>query len=151
MNPVSSRLMVRYGETDGMGIVYYANYLTYFEVGRTDFFRSQGLDYATLEEQGILAPCVEASCRYRRPARYSQELALSTALTAMPGVRLVFSYQLTRPADGALLATGQTVHACVDRSGRPLVLKRKHPRVWSLLQQALSEVTHEQPAPSGGG
>jgi acyl-CoA thioester hydrolase len=150
VNPVTSRLWVRYGEADGMGIVYYANYLTYFEVGRTDFFCAQGMHYASLEEQGILAPCVEVSCRYHRPARYGQELTLSTALTAMPGVRLVFSYHLTRPADGALLATGQTVHACVDRSGRPLILKRRHPQVWSLLQQALSEVTHEQPGPSGG-
>ncbi|HAI22121.1 MAG TPA: hypothetical protein DCM14_09560 [Clostridiales bacterium UBA8153] len=151
MNPVHSRLQVRYGETDRMGIVYYANYLTYFEVGRTDFFRSHGLHYAALEDQGLLAPCVEVSCRYLRPARYGQELALATALTAMSGARLVFSYSLTLPGDNSLLATGQTVHAWVDRSGRPLAVKKHYPEVWSRLQELVSEVKHEESAPGGGG
>ncbi|MEW6522846.1 MAG: thioesterase family protein [Bacillota bacterium] len=150
MNPVTTRLRVRYGETDAMGVVYYANYLTYFEVGRTDFFKAMGLDYAHLEDQGILAPCVEASCRYRSPARYAQELLLTTTLTAMPGVRLVFDYRLDHAASGAVLATGRTVHACVDRAGRPLALKKKHPQAWTLLQQALHEVKHGDCPPGGG-
>ncbi len=124
---------MRYGETDAMGVVYYANYFTYFEVGRTDFFHALGAAYAAVEARGFLAPCVEATCRYLAPARYDQELLLTTRLVGLPGVRLVFAYTLASADGGQVLARGRTVHACVNRAGRPLSLRKHWPELWARL------------------
>lgn len=102
-----------------MGIAYYANYFTWFEVGRTDLLRRLGHRYRDLERDGILLPVVEAVCRYRAPARYDDELDVSTHGGLRSAVRVEFRYEVQRSGDGALLATGHTLHAATDPAGRP--------------------------------
>lgn len=115
----TSPLRVRYAETDKMGIVYYANYLVWFEIGRTDWLRHSGWSYRDMEGEGFSLPVVEAHCEYRQPARYDDELDVRTCGTLLSPVRVRFDYQLVRGADQASLATGYTVHASLNPEGRP--------------------------------
>jgi acyl-CoA thioester hydrolase len=114
-----SRIRVRYAETDQMGIVYYANYLVWFEVGRTDLLRLTGWSYREMEADGFALPVVEARCEYRQSARYDDEIEIVTTGALMSPVRVKFDYQVVRCADGASLAGGHTVHASLDTSGKP--------------------------------
>jgi acyl-CoA thioester hydrolase len=115
----SSRVRVRYAETDNMGVVYYANYLVWFEVGRTDLLRQSGWSYREMELEGFSLPVVEARCAYKQPARYDDELEIRTIGQVVSLVRLRFDYEIARLSDNVMLATGHTVHASLDRSGRP--------------------------------
>jgi acyl-CoA thioester hydrolase len=115
-----TRVRVRYAETDRMGVVYYANYLVWFEVGRTEWLRQSGWSYRAMErEGGIQLPVIEAHCQYRQPARYDDEIDVAATATLLTPVRIRFDYRLTRTADDILLAEGHTVHAAVDVDGRP--------------------------------
>ena len=110
---------MRYAETDKMGVVYYANYLVWFEVGRTDLLRHAGWSYREMEVEGFSLPVIEAHCEYKEPARYDDELEVRTGGDLLSPIRVQFTYEIVRPADEALLATGHTVHASLDPSGRP--------------------------------
>jgi acyl-CoA thioester hydrolase len=114
-----SRVRVRYAETDQMGIVYYANYFVWFEVGRTDLLRHAGWSYREMEREGFSLPVVEAHCEYRQPARYDDELEISTRGGLLSPVRVRFDYEVVRPSDDTVLAGGHTVHAALDAAGRP--------------------------------
>ena len=114
-----TRLRVRYADTDRMGVVYYANYLVWFEVGRTEWLRETGRTYRSLEEEGIALPVIEAHCTYRQAARYDDEIEIKTEATLMTPARVRFDYEVIRATDGTLSAAGYTVHAAVDRSGKP--------------------------------
>ena len=122
--PVTTEVRVRYAETDQMGIVYYANYLVWFELGRVELLRSLGLAYSQLErEHECILPVVEAHCRYRSPARYDDVILIETRPALLRGSVLKFAYRILRKAgDGgepALLAEGETVHVvCDDRLQR---------------------------------
>jgi acyl-CoA thioester hydrolase len=110
-------IRVIYGDTDQMGVVYYANYLRYFESGRNEYLRAKGALYRDLERDlGIVLPVVEAHVEYRRPARYDDLLVLETTLGKIGRASARFDYRLLR--DATLLATGHTVHACLDRAGK---------------------------------
>ena len=115
----TSIVRVRYAETDKMGIVYYANYLVWFEIGRTDWLRDTGWTYRAMEEDGIQLPVIEAHCEYRQGARYDDEVEIRTRAQKLSPVRIQFDYEAVRRADGAVLASGYTVHATIDRQGRP--------------------------------
>ena len=111
-----ARLRVRYAETDQMGVVYHANYLVWFEVGRVELMRSLGLAYAELErEHGCMIAVVGVEARYREPARYDDEIAVHTSITAMRGPVLKMAYEVVRVHDGRLLCEGTTTHIVVDR------------------------------------
>ena len=115
---VKAQIRVIYGDTDQMGVVYYANYLRYFEAGRNEFIRAKGLRYRDFEERHRLAlPVVEVAVRFRTPARYDDLLAVETSLVEVRRASARFDYRLVRE-DGELLATGHTLHACVDLEGR---------------------------------
>ena len=115
----SSRVRVRYAETDQMGVVYYANYFVWFEVGRTDWLREAGWTYRQMEQDGVSLPVIEAHAEYRRAARYDDDLEVRSTATLLTAVRLRFDYEIRRAADEEPLATGHTIHAAMDRSGRP--------------------------------
>jgi acyl-CoA thioester hydrolase len=121
---------VRYAETDKMGVVYYANYLVWFEVGRTDLLRDAGWSYRDMETDGYALPVIEAHCTYRAPAKYDDDLEVRTTGAMLSPVRVEFTYEIVRPVDNATLVTGRTVHATLDRAGRPC---RLPDRVRSLL------------------
>jgi acyl-CoA thioester hydrolase len=116
---VTTTVRVRYAETDQMGIVYYANYLVWFEIGRVELLRSLDLAYSQLEkEHECILPVVEATCRYRAPARYDDEILIETRPAMLRGSVLKFAYRILRKADSgrehALLAEGETVHVVCD-------------------------------------
>ena len=110
-------IRVIYGDTDQMGVVYYANYLRYFEASRGWFLHDRGHSYADLEKLGFALPVVEAHVRYRAPARYDDLICVTPVIEKVGGASLRFGYTVTR--GGKSLADGYTVHACVDRDGRP--------------------------------
>jgi len=115
---VPTRLRVIYGDTDQMGVVYYANYLRYFEAARNEFIRAKGLRYRDFEEAfSLMLPVAEASVRYKAPARYDDLITVEASITEARRASARFEYRILRE-DGRLLATGHTVHACVDLAGR---------------------------------
>ena len=128
MNPstthrvTTSTVRVRYAETDQMGIVYYANYLVWFEIGRTDWLRETGWSYREIERDGLMLPVIEAHCEYRQGARYDDELEIKTRARLKSPVRIQFDYQIVRSSDEQAIADGFTVHAALDRQGRPVRL-----------------------------
>ena len=117
---VTTELRVRYAETDQMGIVYYANYLVWFELGRVELLRSLGLAYSRLEtDHGCILPVIKAQCRYRAPARYDDEILIETRPAMLRGSVLKFAYRIYRNSnqevkERELLAEGETVHVVCD-------------------------------------
>jgi acyl-CoA thioester hydrolase len=109
-------IRVRYAETDRMGLLHHANYLVYFEQGRTELLRSQGLSYKDLEDQGFLLVLTRAQVRYKSPAHYDDVLTLRTAVLRTTLVKIEHRYELLR--SGMLVAEGETTLGCVDRSGK---------------------------------
>jgi acyl-CoA thioester hydrolase len=108
---------VRYAETDCMGVVYYANYFVWFEIGRTDWLRETGHSYRAMEDQGVQLPVIEAHCEYRRAAKYDDELEIRTRAALLTRVRIRFDYEIVRGDE--TLVTGYTIHAALDPRGRP--------------------------------
>lgn len=120
MPPANARVRVRYAETDKMGVVYYANYFVWFEVGRCEVLRAAGSSYRSLEEdEGVQLPVIEAGCTYKQPGRYDDELDVRAEGTVVSPTRIRFDYAVRRVADDALLAEGFTVHAAINSVGRP--------------------------------
>ncbi|HKF50222.1 MAG TPA: thioesterase family protein [Terracidiphilus sp.] len=118
---VTSKLRVRYAETDQMGIVYYANYLVWFEIGRVELLRELGLAYSQMEkDHKLILPVIEATCRYRAPARYDDEILIETRPALVRGSVVKFAYRILRNGTGgaetALLAEGETVHVVCDEN-----------------------------------
>ena len=118
--PVASRIRVRYAETDQMGVVYYANYFVWFEIGRVEVLRSVGLSYDQMEkDHKLILPVVDASCRYKSPAKYDEEILIETRPALLRGSVIKFAYRIYRDADRdgeerKLLAEGETVHVVCD-------------------------------------
>jgi acyl-CoA thioester hydrolase len=110
---------VRYAETDRMGVVYYANYLVWFEIGRTDLIRALGRTYRELEDDGVILPVIEVHCEYRQSARYDDEIEIRTRGAVLSPVRMKFEYEVVRRDDSMVIASGHTVHASLDLQGKP--------------------------------
>ncbi|MBS1820446.1 MAG: acyl-CoA thioesterase [Acidobacteria bacterium] len=124
---VESRVRVRYAETDQMGVVYHANYLVWFEVGRVEFIRSLGLNYKAMErEDGVGIAVADVSARYKSPARYDDELVIQTRLLAARGAVVKFGYRIVRAADSALLCEGETMHVVVGKDMKKARLPEKY-------------------------
>jgi len=113
-----SQVTVRYAETDMMGIVYHANYLPWFEIGRTTLLKELGLPYRQLEADGFRLPVLEISAKYLRPALYDDVLVIVTRLREKPLIRIHLDYEVFR--DDELLATGRSTHAFVNLQGLPV-------------------------------
>ncbi|MEA3489326.1 MAG: thioesterase family protein [Candidatus Omnitrophota bacterium] len=119
MNNYTIELRVRYKETDQMGLVYYANYLVWFEIARTEFFRAGGIEYRKMEEEDkIYMPVVEAYCRYRSPLRYDDLVKVTVKLADVGKTRVTFDYEVR--SGGELKATGSTNHAFLNGKGKPI-------------------------------
>jgi len=112
------RYRVIYGDTDQMGVVYYANYLKFFEGARGEWIRGLGLTYGQIEERGIFLPVLEVGVRYLKPARYDDVLEIPLEVSHTR-VKVRFDYKVYRAGDPDVLLLGHTVHACVTKEGRP--------------------------------
>src|SRR5262249_470145 len=132
--PVShSRIKVRYAETDQMGVAYYANYLIWFEVGRSQFCIDCGFSYRDMErETGLYMVVAEAYCRYLAPARYEDDLTIITCVSELTRRPLGFSYEITRDQDAARVASGETLHVLMTSRGRPASLPEKYRELLSV-------------------
>ncbi len=102
-----------------MGVVYYANYLVWFEVARADLLRSLGWNYREMESAGVILPVIEAHCEYQQPARYDDEIEVRTEGRLLSPVRMKFDYTILQRGDERVAATGHTVHAALSPDGRP--------------------------------
>lgn len=109
---------MRYAETDMMGVVYHGSYLPWFEVGRTTLLKEMGLAYKQLEADGYRLPVLEVAVKFFRPALYDDTITIVTTLADKPLLRIRLDYEVRRGEE--LLATGHTIHAFIDREGRPV-------------------------------
>ncbi|WP_068496957.1 acyl-CoA thioesterase [Paenibacillus kribbensis] len=149
-------LRVRYQETDQMGVVYHANYLNWFEIGRTDMIRQAGFNYRSMEERGVLLPVLEINAKYGSPARYDDMITVYTAITDFSRLRLNYTYEVRRVAadelqnnvgkvwtqadtlPGELLVTGTTRHAWVNTEWKPVRLDQALPELYTALSFAFT-------------
>ncbi|MBO7748399.1 acyl-CoA thioesterase [Paenibacillus sp. MWE-103] len=141
-------LRVRYQESDQMGVVFYGNYVTWFEIGRTELVRSLGMPYSEIEKQGLLLPVVDLDCTYVSPARYDDQVLICTRIDALSPVRMAFrsevrligegeSYPLfwdCPEPPGKLLVKGGTRHVWVNRDWRPARLDKALPGIYAMLE-----------------
>jgi acyl-CoA thioester hydrolase len=132
-----ARVRVRYAETDQMGVVYHANYLVWFEVGRVEFIRQLGLDYKSMEEDGALIAVAEATARYKAPARYDDELIVRTSLAGVRGPIVRFRYAVVRAADEMILCEGETVHFVVGRDMKRREMPAKYAEKFAAVMHRL--------------
>ncbi|MFY0521932.1 acyl-CoA thioesterase [Archangium gephyra] len=117
---VEARIRVIYGDTDQMGVVYHANYFRYFEFSRMELIRARGSSYREMEREGLALPVVEATASYKSPARYEDMLLVRPRVSEVKRVSLTFTYEIFREGGpDTPLCTGRTVHACVNREGKP--------------------------------
>ena len=130
---VETTVRVRYAETDQMGVVYYANYLVWFEVGRVAWCHARGFRYRDMEEQDRrMLVVAEASCRYKAPARFEDEVLIRTAMAGATEKVIRFSYEIRNKASDKLLATGETVHVVTDPDARPARLPARYKEYFAL-------------------
>jgi acyl-CoA thioester hydrolase len=130
-----TKIKVRYVETDQMGIVHHSNYYAWFEVGRGEFIKGAGMTYRDMEEQGIMLPLLESSCKYIEGAKYDDELIIQTWIKEMNGVKIIFNYNVVRERDNKIIAKGSTKHAFVNNEFKIINIKKVNPDMWSKLQE----------------
>ncbi|HZJ82627.1 MAG TPA: thioesterase family protein, partial [Clostridia bacterium] len=121
---VDAKVRVRYKETDQMGIVHHSNYYVWFEIGRTEYMRSQGLSYDEMERKGFMLPLTETYCKYIQGAIYDDIVIIRTRMTTFSGARLTMEYQVIREKDKCLLAEGKTVHGVTNKNLKPINIKK---------------------------
>jgi len=122
---VETTVRVRYAETDAMGVVYHTNYLIWFEVGRGEYMRQKGGDYADFEAQGFYLPVSEVDARFIAPARYGDLILIRTWTEELRSRSLAFTYEVVMQETGQVLVTGRTRHICTDREGRVKMIPKE--------------------------
>jgi acyl-CoA thioester hydrolase len=145
-------IRVRYAETDQMGVVYHANYLIWFEVGRVELMRALGVEYKSMEkDDDCHIVVVQANCRYLRPAKYDEELRVRTRIAGMRNRSISFAYEVFRDHDQTLLATGETVHVICGSNGKPKILPQKYRHILSGAPVAIKTAPPENHAKNHDG
>ena len=137
MYEASTKIRVRYSETDRMGYVYYGNYAQYYEIGRVELFRSLGFSYRELEDSGINMPVIDMKTKYIRPATYDEVLTIKTIVPEMPALKICFRYEIYN-ADDELINSGETNLAFVDKN------KQKPIKTPDWFKAKLSEYFHSK-------
>ena len=123
-----TKIRVRYKDTDRMGVVYYGNYLTYFEVGRAELMRELGFPYSGLEAEGFSLVVTEAAAKYHANVGYDSLITVKTAIVEIKGVRIRFEYRILSEENN-LLVNGHTVHACINSNQKPIRIPAKMRRI----------------------
>ena len=132
-----SSVVVRYAETDQMGIVHHSVYPIWYELGRTNYIKELGYSHSQLEAMGIMTPLLRLECNYHSPAHYEDVLDVYTALTHVSRVKLTFCYRLIRPHDDTLIGTGKTILGIVGKDFKPMNTSRLYPALYEKLAQAV--------------
>jgi acyl-CoA thioester hydrolase len=139
MKKVNIPIEVRYQETDQMGVVYHANYLVWFEIGRTKFIESLGLSYVEMEKNNIVSPVLDAQISFKKPVRYGEKVFVETWIKEYDGLRTVYGYRILDD-DGEVKVEGSTKHVIVKKETfRPLSLRKSYPEWHERYTQALGE------------
>lgn len=133
-----TEIVVRYAETDQMGIVHHSNYAVWYEQARTEFIRHFGLSYGEMEKRGIWLPLLSLHCDYKGPAFYEDRLVIKTSIGLLTPSRIQFCYEIWREGT-KLINTGYTQHAFTSPALRPMNLKKHHPELYALLDKAREE------------
>jgi acyl-CoA thioester hydrolase len=134
-----TQLIVRYAETDQMGIVHHSVYPVWFEAARTDFLKQAGISYSKMESEGFLLPLAEMHCQFKNPAHYEDEIIIQTKITKMTFVKLFFEYRVFKAADYQLLAEGGTTHACTSKSLKPVNLAKGSPELYKAINELVEK------------
>lgn len=129
---------VQYYETDQMAIVHHSNYIRWFEEARLDLMAQMGVSYRAMEEQGILIPVVDVSCKYLISAKYGDTVRILPFVTEYSGVKMCFRYEVRGTDDNELLATGTSTHCFINSARRPVSLKRQSPNLHQLFSSLLT-------------
>ncbi len=137
MFTAETEFVVRYAETDQMGIVHHSNYPIWFEAGRTDFIKKMGLPYSKVEEMGFMLPLIELKCNYKNAAKYEDNIIVKTQLKEITPVRVVFYYQAFRKDEPVPLATGETYHVWTDKALKPVNIKKHSDEIYQLLKKSI--------------
>ncbi|GAA0121863.1 thioesterase family protein [Clostridium faecium] len=131
-----TKITVRYGETDAMGVVHHANYYLYFEVAREDLIKELGISYKELEESGVMLPLVETQCKYIEAAKYDDNLVVEATISQLTPVKVKVAYVIRREKDNKILAKGTTLQAFVDRKTFKIInLKNFNKELWDNLMK----------------
>ncbi|HIS28542.1 MAG TPA: acyl-CoA thioesterase [Candidatus Avamphibacillus intestinigallinarum] len=143
MNLVRTPIEVRYQETDQMGVVYHANYLIWFEIGRTKFIEALGFKYIDMEKAGILSPVTDVQISYKHPARYGDDVIVETWLDTYDGVRTVYAYRVL--VNDAVVVTGSSEHVIVKKDNfRPVTLRKYFPEWHKVYKQLLESEKEDE-------
>jgi len=143
MNLVRTPIEVRYQETDQMGVVYHANYLIWFEIGRTKFIEKLGFKYVDMEKAGVLSPVTDIHVSYKQPARYGDDVIVETWLDKYDGIRTIYAYRVL--VNGETLVTGSSEHVIVKKDNfRPVTLRKYFPEWHKAYKNILDESTKDE-------
>ena len=132
-----TKLKVRYVETDKMGIVHHSNYYVWFEVGRTEYITAIGMTYKEMEQNNIMLPVVESSCKYIEGAKNEDKIIIQTFIKELNGAKVIFNYNAVRENDGKILAKGSTTHVFVNEKFKIINIKKANSKVWSRFEKLL--------------
>ena len=125
---------VKYYETDKMGITHHSNYIRWMEEARIEYLRQIGLDFRTLESEGLISPVVSVDCRYRNTTAFDDEVQIDVCIKEFRGVRLIFEYTMTKLPGGEAVATATSEHCFINSAGKPVILGREFPRYDEILK-----------------
>ncbi|WP_039655589.1 acyl-CoA thioesterase [Clostridium tyrobutyricum] len=130
----TTKIKVRYAETDKMGIAYHSNYYIWFEVAREDFIKKLDITYNEMEQRGILMPLVETYCKYLRPSVYDDELIVETSIGELTPVKIILNYKVIHASTGKRIAKGKTTQTFVNKDFKIINLQKKYSNFWNKLQ-----------------
>ncbi len=134
-----TQITVRYAETDQMGIVHHSVYPIWYEAARTEAIKKIGMNYSTLERNGVMLPLVELNCKYNVPAEYEDVLTITVEIAKLTPARIVFHYQIFKNGIEKPINTGSTIHAWVGKDLKPINLKKQYPEIFEKILSALNQ------------
>lgn len=132
-----TKIIVRYSETDRMGIVHHSRYYPWFEIARSEFVKLAGMSYSKMEDAGVLMPLVETGAKYLGVCTFEDEVEVTACLKSLSAAKCEFYYEVYK--DGKIITKGKTIHGFVDKNFRPLNLKKKNPEIYSFLEELIEE------------
>jgi acyl-CoA thioester hydrolase len=137
MKSSETRIDVRYVETDQMGVVHHSNYLVWFELGRTEFIKEMGFNYADMEKQGVLSPVTDINISYKRPMIYGQTAIVKTWVEQYTGIRVIYGYEIYNE-NKEICVIGNSTHTCVKKENfKPIALKKRFPEWHTAYEKAV--------------
>lgn len=135
---MDTKIVVRYAETDQMGIAHHSNYAIWYEAARTEFIKNLGISYSDCEKRGLMLPLISLECHYKKPALYDEVLLISSFIDKLTPVRMSIKYEVRKEGSDEIIATGKTSHVWTDLSLRPINLKKKDPHVLEILEKGIT-------------